>query len=91
MITSGGDARMITRRDSIIIALIAVILLGGVYLLSLKYQDDHPWFTGNVSIGKPGEDGMPYGWFCYEESPHNAWVNEVQQWAHNERGYCEWR
>jgi hypothetical protein len=51
----------------------------------------HPYFTGNVSIGSPGEDHMPYGWMCYEKTPHNTRINKKWGWAVNQRGICEWR
>ena len=48
-------------------------------------------FTGNISEGKPGQDGWPYGWLCYEKSSHNLEVNKRMGWAVNDRGICEWR
>ena len=78
---------------------VAIVLIIGILVGCVVYThisdsiDDtlHPYFYGNTSVGKPGEDHMPYGWYCYEKTPHNLRMNKNAGWAVNDRGICEWR
>jgi hypothetical protein len=71
------------------IPIFAFVLVPAVAIVVEDQQNND--FTGNISVGVPGQDGMPYGWLCVEASPHNLRANARYGWAINQRGICEWR
>lgn len=91
---------MILLEDKTILVTILVIIgmvVGIVVVPHVQRVVGETWcpvtsFEGKPSVGSPGEDGMPYGWYCYPKTEHNLRINErCWKWAVNQRGICEWR
>lgn len=80
-----------------IIFALLFILLPVIVVSAVWYKENIPCecipeFEGEPNVGSQGEDGMPYGWYCYPKTEYNTRLNDrCYHWAVNDRGICEWR